>query len=127
MVDKKRNWSEVEVDTGTVWDKEKPIEGGYGGVEENVGPNESRMYTIKTNDGEIKVWGSKVLDDKLLGIPKGSYVKIEYGGKVKSKKGTEYHDYKVFVDLETTPVIEDGSEDEEVISRDELNDLFPDN
>lgn len=94
-----RKWREVTLQSDSdVWDREKPIEGFFVKVEENVGPNGSKMYTLKTDEGEVKVWGSTVLDDKLLGVPNGSYVKIEYEGKQKSKRGTEYHSYKVFVD-----------------------------
>lgn len=93
-----RNWREVTLETGTVWDKAKPIEGIYLGVEESIGPNKSNMYTIDVSGSEVKVWGSTVLDDKLKSIDIGAYVKIEYEGKLKSKKGSEYHSYKVFVD-----------------------------
>lgn len=93
-----RNWKEVTLESSDVWDKQQPIEGKFVKVETEIGPNKSNMYTIKTDDGEIKVWGSTVLDDKLMGVPEGSYVKIEYEGKLKSKKGAEYHSYKVFID-----------------------------
>lgn len=99
-----RTWTERTLDnTGDIWDKEKPIEGKLTKTEENVGPNLSRMYTFETTDGEVKVWGSTVLDDKLVGVPVGTYVKIAYEGKVKSAKGTSYHSYKVFVDLDSMP------------------------
>lgn len=95
----KRSWREVTVDTNSdVWDKEIAIQGELVKTESDIGPNKSNMYTIKTDDGEVKVWGSTVLDDKLLGVPAQTYVKIEYEGKLKSKKGVEYHSYKVFVD-----------------------------
>lgn len=108
-----RVWKEITVDTNSdVWDKEKPIEGTLTKTEHDIGPNKSNMYTIKTEEGEVKVWGSTVLDDKLLGVPQGSYVKLEYEGKLKSKKGAEYHSYKVFIDEgslvdEVTPMPDD--------------------
>lgn len=104
----KRNWEEVMLDgNNDVWDKQEPLEGELVGVEENVGPNKSKMYTIKTDDEEVKVWGSTVLDDKLTNVPKGSYVKLEYEGKQKSKKGAEYHSYKVYIDLDSKPALTD--------------------
>ena len=116
MTTKARNWTEVSVDTdNSVWDKELPIEGEFVKLERDVGPNKSLMYTIKTDDGEVKVWGSTVLDDKLMGIVVGTYVRIEYEGKVTSKKGTSYHDSKVFIDEDSVPeqgVIE--AKDEEI-------------
>lgn len=98
-----RNWKEITVeDDSTVWDKILPLEGSFEKVENDVGPNKANLYTIKKEDGEeIKVWGSKVLDDKLMGVPKGVFVKLEYEGKVKGKSGNEYHSYKVFMDLDS--------------------------
>ena len=104
MTNKKRNWEEVTLADGNVWDKETPLEGILTKTEQDVGPNKSKMYTVKPDEGEeVKVWGSTVLDDKLLGVPQGTYVRIEYEGKLKSKKGTEYHSYKVFIDLDSKP------------------------
>lgn len=114
----KRDWREVSLDNASVWDKLEPIEGVFLKTETNVGPNSSNMFTIKTDAGEVKVWGSTVLDDKLMGIPQGIYVKIEYEGKLTSKKGTQYHGYKVFFDNETLPVIQIDEETD-------LNEVFP--
>lgn len=101
-------WKEVTLkENSDVWDKEDPIEGKLVKTEHDVGPNKSNMYTIKTEEGEVKVWGSTVLDDKLLGVPENTLVKIEYEGKLKSKKGSEYHSYKVFIeDSEEEPLPE---------------------
>lgn len=97
-----RKWREITVNTDSeVWDREEPIEGDLVKVEREVGPNKSMMYTLNTVEGEVKVWGSTVLDDKLMGVPQGSYVKLEYEGKLKSRKGAEYHSYKVFIDEAT--------------------------
>jgi hypothetical protein len=107
--DIKRVWREITVDTDSeVWDREEPLEGEFLKVEHDVGPKASNMYSIKTKDGVVKVWGSKVLDDKLLGLPQGCYVKLEYTGKVKGKSGNEYHSFKVFID-DATSVQDDDS------------------
>jgi hypothetical protein len=121
-----RNWKEVTLEDGTVWDKEKPLEGKFVKVETDIGPNKSKMYTIKTEKEEVKVWGSTVLDDKLMGVPQGTYVKIEYEGKLKSKKGTEYHSYKVFIDEDSKPDID--AEHQRIQGTDEtidLSEVFP--
>lgn len=98
------NWKEITVDTeSTVWDKENPIEGVLTKTEQDIGPNKSKMYTVETKEGEVKVWGSTVLDDKLMGVPTGTLVKIEYEGKLTSKKGAQYHSYKVFIDEDSKP------------------------
>lgn len=98
-----RQWKEVTLEEGQVWDKKNPLEGVFVKAEDEVGPNKSKMYTIKNDDGEVKVWGSTVLDNKLMGVPHGSYVKLEYEGKLTSKKGSQYHSYKVFIDTATIP------------------------
>jgi hypothetical protein len=93
-----RKWKEITLESADVWDKSDPVEGKFLKMESEVGPNKSKMYTVETENGEVKVWGSTVLDDKLMGVPQGTYIKIEYEGKLKSKKGAEYHSYKVFID-----------------------------
>lgn len=99
-----RNWAEQTLNNDSeVWDKEKPLEGKLLRTEHDVGPNKSNMYTVETENGEVKVWGSTVLDDKLLGVPTGVYVRIEYEGKKPSKNGGSYHSYKVFIDEDSLP------------------------
>lgn len=94
------DWKEVTVAaSGETWDKLNPVEGKFVKVETEIGPNKSNMYTLATDDGEVKIWGSTVLDDKLLGVPEGTYVRIVYEGKKPSKNGGQYHDYKVWLDL----------------------------
>ncbi len=115
----KRKMKEVTLDNSEVWDKEEPIEGTFVRTETNVGPNESNMYTIKTDSGEVKVWGSTVLDDKLMSVPQGTFVRIEYEGKLKSKKGNEYHGYKVFFDEDSVPEVPT------VDANADLNEIFP--
>lgn len=93
------DWREIVAETNSeVWNREKPLEGSLISVKNNVGPNESMLYVLKTKDGEVAVWGSTVLDTKFAEIERGSQVRIEPQGKVKSEKtGREYQDFKVFV------------------------------
>lgn len=66
-------------------------------VEENVGPNKSKLYTLEKREGElVKVWGSTILDQKLALVTPGTYTKIEYLGKVKPEKGNEYKNFEVY-------------------------------
>lgn len=104
-------WKEItlENDESTIWDREEPIEGRLVMTQDNVGPNDSKMYTLKTDDGDIKVWGSTVLDNKLLGIPQGALIRIVYKGKAKGKKGNSYHDFSVSIAEDDIPVIEEKS------------------
>jgi hypothetical protein len=121
-----RKWTEKTLEAGDVWDKEEPIEGKFVKTETNVGPNGSNMYTIETDKGEMKVWGSTVLDDKLLGVIPNTYVKIEYEGKLRGKKGNEYHSYKVFIDLDSMPQDEPDPQMPPDFLSDRLDDDEPD-
>lgn len=95
-----RKWREIVLGSNEdVWDKSKPVEGYFVKTEQNMGAKKnSNLYSIKTTDGIVKVWGSTVLDDKLDNVDSGSYVKIEYDGMKKSGSGSDYHLYSVHVD-----------------------------
>lgn len=88
-------WIEVGGGDSTVWDKEQPIQGVFVGMKTNVGRNKSNMYTLKTKDGEVDIWGSTVLDSKFENIGQGMEVRIECLGETESKSGNTYVDYKV--------------------------------
>lgn len=89
-----------------IWDKEaEPVlEGKLSKIETNVGPNESTLYSITKDNGEVvKVWGSTVLDDRFLGVLAGTYVRVSYKGLTKGKNGKSYHNYSVEVDQDSAP------------------------
>jgi hypothetical protein len=107
-------WKEVNIESGTTWDKEKPLVGLLIQKKENVGDNNSNLYVIETKDGNVSAWGSTVLDNKMSTAKVGEEVMIEYVGKKKNPKtGRDYHDYKVFT--REVPFTEVGGtqEDEE--------------
>lgn len=89
-------WVEAGSASGNTWDEKEPLTGVLVRKQENVGPNNSRMYHIEVAGEEdtTGVWGSTVLDNKFSEIPIGSMVKVESLGKVQGKRGT-YKDYKV--------------------------------
>lgn len=95
------SWKEISTvsEDGEMWDRDEVLIGLFVKVEENIGPNKSRMYSVKTKDKVVKFWGSTVLDDKLMGVPVGSQVKVEYEGMKQGKRG-EYKSYKVFIDTD---------------------------
>ncbi len=91
-------WKKVEKSNSTTWNyKEKPtLVGVYKGVEYHVGPNDSTLFKFACDEGEVAVWGMTALNDKLLGIPVGYEVKIDYKGLKASKKaGRHYHNFEV--------------------------------
>jgi hypothetical protein len=90
---------------------EKNLEGVLVAKQENVGPNNSFLFTIEKKGGKkVSVWGSAVLN-KINTLPIGSLIKIEYLGKAKGKRGTEFKNYKIQVDEDTRPVSADEAED----------------
>lgn len=94
------DWVKVGSNQNETWDytQDEEIEGTLVAKEENVGPNNSKMYNITKAEGKtIGVWGNTMLDDKFKGIEVGEEVKITYLGKVKSDKtGREYHNFEVY-------------------------------
>ena len=100
----KDEWMEVSAQNNSTWDLKEPLIGKYISVKEDVGPNHSKMYTIKNDDDEnIGMWGSTVLDSKMAEVEIGSLVKVTYVGKAKSpKSGKEYKDFSVLVKRDDT-------------------------
>lgn len=94
-----KKWKVIEDDKpeqdDNVWNREGTIEGVYKKKEEDVGPNKSRMYTFETKDGDLKVWGSTVLDGRMDKIPLGANVRIESLGK---PAGKNYYNFIVSVE-----------------------------
>lgn len=97
-------WKEVERDVedkgrNNIWDPQaigESIQGIYIEKEEDVGQYSSNLYTLKTDKGEIKFWGSTVLDELMEKVLMGYEVSIIYQGKQPSKKGKNpWKDYKV--------------------------------
>jgi hypothetical protein len=90
---------------------EKTLEGVLVAKQENVGPNNSFLFTVEKKGGKkVAVWGSAVLN-KLNTLPIGSLIKIEYLGKKKGKRGTEFRDYDIQVDEDTRPASADEADD----------------
>ena len=84
-----------------IWEYEEgdKLEGLFYGVKHNVGQNDSNIYTIEKDGGEmIDVWGSTVLDGQLSELLiKRNAVSITYNGKKQGKQGKPYKDFTVIV------------------------------
>jgi hypothetical protein len=80
----KNEWKEIKDAEDVVW---KPvrmgdeISGKYIRMEEDVGMYHSNKYTLETENGEVDVFGSTVLDNKFKDVPLGYEVKIVYQGE----------------------------------------------
>ena len=96
-------YKKVGEDLPEIWEPKEgdSIEGVYKGNQHNVGKNKSNIYSIKV-EGELKnVWGSTVLDRKMISVEEEDQIRITYDGKAEEK---DYKKYTVEVD---------GPEDEE--------------
>ena len=88
-------WTDVQSET---WNPEEgeEISGIYLGLQAEVGENKSNLYAIETAPGKtINVWGSKVLDGKMLGVKVGQEVRIKFNGKIAPPGGKEYKSYDI--------------------------------
>jgi hypothetical protein len=101
-----------------VWDFDdnKEFEGYFKSVQENIGPNNSNLWTFEGLDGkDYSIWGSKVLDNRFSTLKKGMKTKVVYLGKKKSEKtGRPYKDFDVYKDETDIKSFEEviGDEDE---------------
>lgn len=73
------------------WTYEKDgdlIEGVLVRVQEDIGPNKSKLYSIETSPNDVKsVWGSTILDSRMALVNVGSKVRITYKGKGEAAAG----------------------------------------
>jgi hypothetical protein len=85
---KNQGWEEVKDPEDSVWRPEAigdEISGIYLRREDDVGMYHATKYTLETDDGEMDVFGSTVLDNKFKDVPIGYEVKIVYQGEKPSK------------------------------------------
>jgi len=86
----------------TDWTYEKDgdfIEGIVVRIQENVGPNNSMLYSLETPEGVKSVWGATLLDSRMALVAIGAKVKITYKGKAEATAGKNPAKiYKVEVD-----------------------------
>jgi hypothetical protein len=89
MVERKNSeWEEVKDPENNVWRPQvagDEIIGIYLRKETDVGRYHTNKYTLETDDGEMDVFGSTVLDTKFKEVPLGYEVKIVYQGEKPSK------------------------------------------
>ena len=56
------------------------IEGTLIDIQDDVGDNKSRLYTIEVDKKPTNVWGSAVLNQRMVGISVGDRIRITYKG-----------------------------------------------
>ncbi|HEA84586.1 MAG TPA: hypothetical protein ENI04_01225 [Candidatus Wildermuthbacteria bacterium] len=99
------DWEKIEPDVGEgkglpMWKPQKEgdmLEGVLMEKKEKVGRNKSNIYTFLSDDDEIQLWGSVVIDSRLKNIPADGteMVRIEYLGEKEGENGM-YKDYDIF-------------------------------
>ena len=92
-------YQEIETDTWKPSEKGDEIEGVFVKAEENVGANDSNLYHLEVDEKPVAVWGSTVLDTKMIGIKPGEKIKIVFDGLGESKPGKNPPKiFKVYID-----------------------------
>ena len=95
-------WNKIEPTVTDNWDYKKEgagseIVGKLTNIKDDVGPNGSKVYEIRTKDGVKSFWGSVILDARLQNISIGGEVRIVYkGSEISDKSGRPYHNFDVF-------------------------------
>ncbi len=68
-------------------------------IEDNVGPNDSMLYTLEVETKPINVWGCTILDQRMVGIKVGELIEIVYKGLGEATGGhNKPKIFKVLVD-----------------------------
>lgn len=62
----------------------------------------SRLHVFKTATGNVGIWGSAMLDEKLSRIEPGTMTQVSYQGKDTLKGGRTLKKFKVLSDAENT-------------------------
>ncbi len=122
-IDDSSEWESASGSSGKTWNPTKDeagdpreeatnddyLDGYYMGVRHNVGQNGSNVYSIRTQEEELRdVWGTKALNDEMEAVRLGAYVRIRWLGKQLTKAGAQippkqrtslhsFHNYKVLV------------------------------
>jgi len=88
-------WKEIQPN---IWKPEKEGDSIEGTLvsKDTTGTYGSMAYSMETSEGASLVWGSAVLDERMKYAKPGDYIKIEYKGTEKNKKGQDVKIFKVF-------------------------------
>lgn len=101
------------------WDykKDKAIVGTYRGWINSFGQFRSRAYVLQMADGrDVGIWSNKTLTEALYNIPFGTYIRINFEGKIQptgEKFGTNIFKVEVLEEQEGFINLEDEPEQNE--------------
>lgn len=108
--------SEYKESTGNFWQPKKEdefLEGIYLNKETNVGPNKSNIYYIEdlTTKEATQLWGTTILDQRMMPVKIGQQVKITYKGKGEKGKGGKQAPHIWKVEYKDAEDVEQKEED----------------
>lgn len=73
-----------------IWEYSKDgdmIEGVLLKIQDKVGPSDSMLYSLSVKEKPVNVWGSTILDQRMVGINVGDVIQIIYKGLAEAKPG----------------------------------------
>lgn len=86
----------------SIWTPEKEgdfIEGVFIKAEENVGPQDSKLYHLEVEEKPISIWGCAILDQRMVSVKPGDKLRITYKGLGEKQPGkNQAKIFKVEVD-----------------------------
>lgn len=70
-------------------DENNEIEGVLIKIQDNVGSQNSMLYTLETQADKppVSIWGSAILDQRMMGIKQGDKIKVIYKGLGEASPG----------------------------------------
>lgn len=94
-------FQEVEVGVWKPENEDDEITGILTKIESDVGANDSMLYTLEVEGKPVGVWGSAVLDIKMVAAKEKDLVKIVYLGKGEATGGKNAPKlFKVLIDYD---------------------------
>ncbi len=94
-------FEKVEIDTWKPQEANESIEGIFIKAEPNVGTNKSMLYSIDVAGKPWAVWGSAILDPKMVAVKLSDLIKIVFTGKGEAKGGHNAPKlFDVYIDYE---------------------------
>lgn len=95
-IENKREWRSVDPEVWKPLKDGDSIEGVYVHREEKRGTSGAYFLETKTK-GKVLIWGSVVLDEQMLFVKLGDFIKIEYKGTTKNKKQQDVKLFKLYI------------------------------
>ena len=85
--EKRMEFEEIKGEVKEMKAEGDSIEGVLINKEENVGVNKSCLYHFEKEGKTFAIWGSTVLDSRMIYVKVGEYLRITHKGTQESKKG----------------------------------------